>query len=87
MDIELELLISIHLIRHEVKRVSFELSGQKVRVVMANSTRHIVDGRAEPRQAVAAPADARAQAAANNIGTLAPWQRSSAQYLGHSKVI
>ena len=50
MDLELEMLIAIHFIRHEVNRVSFELSGQKVRVVIVNSTRHIIGvrGRAEP---------------------------------------
>ncbi len=44
-------------------------SGLKGTVVMANSTRLIVDARTESRQAAAAPADARAQAAANNNGT------------------
>ena len=50
LDIELEMLLSIQLIRNEVNRVSFELSGQKVRVVMANSTRHIIGARAESGQ-------------------------------------
>ena len=50
MDIELEMLISIHFIRHEVNRVSFELSGQKVGVVIVNSTRHIIGVRAAPSQ-------------------------------------
>ena len=37
-------------IGHEVFWVNFELSGQKARVVIANSTRHIIGVRAEPGQ-------------------------------------
>ena len=67
IDVELEILFPMHLIIPEVIWFSFELSGQKAPVVMANSTRLIIGATAEPgATAESCPADARAQ----TVGTI-----------------